>query len=198
MPQPPATAGIQVHPAETHRFDDLATILNPNGNDRACWCMAYRIPSSEYNALRGEHRADRVRELCAERPVPGLLAYVDGTPAGWCGVSPRSSLARLRRSRTIPTIDDIPVWSVICFVVRSGFRRQGVTHALLEGAVTHARSSGAPVIEGYPVDPDGARINSSAAHVGTTGLFESAGFRRVRQTEAHSGGLPRWLMRLDL
>jgi hypothetical protein len=42
------------------------------------------------------------------------------------------------------------------------------------------------------------RINASAAHVGTTGLFESAGFHRVHETRARADKLPRWLMRLDL
>lgn len=204
MPEPGArgqqipAARIDVHPADGDRFGDVAAILNPSGNERACWCLAYRITSAEFNALRGEQRAERVRTLCAERPPPGVLAYTDGTPVGWCGVAPRSRLERLTRSRTIQAIDDVPVWSVVCFVVRSGYRRRGVTRALLDGAVTHARSWGAPALEGYPVDTGGRRINPSAAYVGTTALFESAGFRRIRQTQARSDRLPRWLMRLDL
>lgn len=36
------------------------------------------------------------------------------------------------------------------------------------------------------------------AYVGTTGLFEAAGFQRMFETKARSAGLPRWLMRLEL
>ena len=196
--QPTPGLPIDVRLVDALRFDDLAAILNPSGNDRACWCLAYRITSADYSALRGEKRSERVRNLCAKQPAPGVLAYAGGTPVGWCGVSPRSRLERLSRSRTIPTIDDVPVWSVICFVVRSGFRRLGVTRALLDGAISYARSCGAPAVEGYPVDTGGARISSSAAHIGTTGLFEAAGFRRVQETQARSDKRPRWLMRLDL
>lgn len=128
----------------------------------------------------------------------GVLAYDGTTPVGWCGVGPRAQLHRLTRSRTMPSIDDIPVWTVICFVVRSGHRRKGVAHALLDGAVSFARSHGAPVIEGYPADPGRGRINSSAAHVGTIGLFAAAGFELVEETKARSARKPRWLMRLDL
>lgn len=39
---------------------------------------------------------------------------------------------------------------------------------------------------------------STLAYVGTTGLFESAGFERVVKTASKSGGLTRWLMRRDL
>jgi len=189
---------IDVRPADASRFGDLATVLNPNGNDRACWCLAYRLTSSDNNALRGERRAERVRDLCSREPAPGVLAYLDGEVVGWCGVSPRDRLARLMRSRTIPLLDDLPVWSVICFVVRPGHRRRGVTHALLDGAVEYAREQGAPAVEGYPVDTGGDRIDQAAAYVGTTTVFEVAGFRRVVRTQAVSDRHPRWLMRLDL
>jgi len=189
---------VEVHPATEDRFDDVAVILNPNGNDRACWCLAYRAPAADFSAMRGEQRAEYVRGLCARRPAPGVLAYSGETPIGWCGVGPRSQLERLKRSRTIPTVDDVPVWSVICFVVRAGFRRQGVAHALLDGAVAYARSHGAPMVEGYPVDPGEGRINSAAAHVGTVGLFRSAGFELVAETQSRSDRQPRWLMRKDL
>lgn len=68
----------------------------------------------------------------------------------------------------------------------------------MAGAVSYARSHGAPVIEGYPVDPGEGRINPSAAYVGTIGLFAAAGFSLIEETEARSDRRPRWLMRLDL
>ncbi|WP_290062721.1 GNAT family N-acetyltransferase [Amycolatopsis solani] len=187
---------VIVRPAS--RFEDVASILDPSGNERACWCLAYRVTSAEYSALRGEARAERVRRLCAGEFAPGVLAYDGATPVGWCGVSPRSSMERLKRSRTMPPLDDLAVWSVVCFVVRSSHRGQGVSAALLAGAVDYARSCGAPAVEGYPVDPEGARIGSSAAHVGTTSLFEAAGFERIRPTGARADRRVRWLVRRDL
>ncbi len=186
---------VLVIPASADRFDDVAAVLNPNGNDKACWCLAYRAPNAENRRLVGAERGDYVRRLCADDLAPGVLAYADDEPVGWCGVGPRSSFERLKRSRTIPRVDERPVWSVVCFVVRAGHRRKGVARALLEGAVAYARECGAPAVEGYPADNAGARFNSTAAHVGTVGLFESVGFERVRQTSAHADRLPRWLVR---
>lgn len=190
---------IEVAPATVDRFADVETLLAPARPDApACWCLSYRVSSSEFNALRGAERPARLRELCAGERPPGMLAYINGLPVGWCAFGPRTEMERLQRSRTIQKLDDVPVWSIVCFVVRTGYRRQGVARALLEGVIDYARRNGAVALESYPVDTEGRRINTSFAFVGTTGMFESAGFDRVAETSAHSGGLVRWIMRLDL
>lgn len=190
---------IEVHPATDDRFDDVALILSPKNPDvPACWCLSYRISNQEQRALPGRERPARLRRYAQEGAPPGVIAYVDGEPAGWCSVGPRSSHHRLTHSRTIPTVDDVPVWSVICMVIRPPFRRQGLARHLLNGAVDYARSQGAPTLEAYPIDPEGGRINSAFAYVGTTELFESVGFERVLATSSKSAGMTRWLMRRTL
>jgi GNAT superfamily N-acetyltransferase len=134
-----------------------------------------------------------------ERPIaPGMLAYVDGAPAGWVNVGPRSEIGRLQRSRTITPVDDVPVWSVLCFVVRAGFRRRGLTRQLLRGAAQYAALHGAPAIEGYPVDPAGRRLSGTLLFVGIASTFEAEGFERIGSTLATSAGLPRIVMRKPL
>jgi len=181
----------EVLPATTERFGEVATLLGRGNN--GCWCLYWRLASGEFN--RVPDRPGKVRELLAGDPAPGLLAYLDETVVGWCGLGPRSQMGRLARSRTIPAVDDLPVWSVTCFVVRTGFRRKGVARALLASAVSYAAEHSAPALEGYPIDPAGARVSTAFAYVGTTSMFEAAGFHRVMQTNAHSASLPRWLMR---
>lgn len=102
-------------------------------------------------------------------------------------------------SRTIPHLDeDEDPWSIVCFVVRGGFRKRGLMHELLDGAVEHARSSGAALVEGYPVDTGGRRVDAISGYVGTVQLFEAHGFTRFSATDAHSGGSDRWVMRRRL
>ena len=188
-------AAIEVVPATPDRWDDVVTILGGNG-DLGCWCQAPRGIAVGYGKSESGARREALREQLADEPPAGMLAYVDGEVAGWCGFGPRPRLPRLERSKTIPKVDDQPVWSVLCFNVRVGYRRRGVAAALLEGVVDYARRSGAPGVEAYPIDPDGGRVDVSFGYVGVTPMFERLGFERIVETAAHSDRRPRILMRL--
>ncbi len=184
---------ISVVPATPARWDDIAACLGGDG-DKGCWCEAWRGVE-----IRGEPRRDALRRHLAENEVPpGFLAYLDCEVAGWAGVSVRTLTPRLAKSRTIPAVDDLPVWSIGCFRVRPGFRRKGVAGALLAGIVDAARAAGAPGVEAYPIDPGGRRVDVSLGYVGMASMFDRAGFRRIMDTDAHSAGLRRILVRHDL
>ena len=189
---------VEVVPATTERFDDLAVMLGPKKSPDAnvCWCLSHRLDSRTNNELVGRARGEYVRELCDREPRPGMLAYDDeGEVVGWAAVAPRAELP-FARSRKIPHVDDLPVWSVWCIRVRPGHRGQGVSHDLLAGAAAYAQSQGAPAVEGYPVDNRGEKVDITMAYVGTRGLFERAGFVKAADTDSVSGGFPRVLMRL--
>ncbi len=187
-------ADIEVVPATPDRWRDVAKLLGDGREDVGCWCQPWRG-----DVAKGESRPDGLkRQLAAGAPPPGFLAYLDGEPVGWAGVSARSVAPRLRDSRTIPTIDALDVWAIGCFRIRPGFRRRGVATALLDGIVAAAREAGAPGVEAYPIDPGGKRVDVGFAFVGLASMFDRAGFRRVVETDAHSARLPRLLVRLDL
>jgi GNAT superfamily N-acetyltransferase len=185
---------LEVRPA--HEFDGVATMLGPkNPQSSVCWCLSWRLNSKENRQLTGTARADKVRQLCARALAPGVLAYLDGEVVGWAGIAPRSELHPIENSRRIPHVDALPVWSLWCIRVRPGFRKQGVTRALIDGAVDYARTSGAPAVESYPVDNKGERVDQTMAFVGTRSMFERAGFTTASDTDSVSGGFPRILMR---
>jgi GNAT superfamily N-acetyltransferase len=190
-----ATAGstIEVLPA-TGRFGDFAEVVGTKKPDAgACWCMSYRD-----SRLSNTERPKYMARECETSPGPGVLAYVDGEVAGWCSVAPRTTYRRLMNSRTIPFLDERDVWSIVCFVVRAGYRKQGLMHVLLDGAVAHAKKHGATVVEGYPAETGGDRIDTISGYVGTTDLFEAHGFTRAVETTAHAGHRVRWIMRREL
>lgn len=188
---------IDVVPATTERWADVETLLGGDG-ERGCWCQAWR-GRDEIAKVRGESRVETLRrQLRDDDPPPGFLAYIDGEVVGWAGVSVRTTTPRLMNSRTIPLLDEQPVWSIGCFKVRVGYRRRGVATALLDGVIEAARAAGAPAVESYPIDPAGRRTDVNFAFVGLASMFDAAGFRRVLTTDAHSAGLPRLLVRLEL
>jgi GNAT superfamily N-acetyltransferase len=189
---------IEVRPANAARFDDVATMLGPkNPTSSVCWCLSHRVDAKTNQELVGAARGEYVRRLCSRDVAPGVLAYEGDEVVGWAAVAPRAELP-FARSRKIPHVDDLPVWSVWCIRVRPGYRGKGISHALLDGAVAYARSHGAPAVEGYPVDNKGQRVDITMAYVGTRGVFERAGFSKAADTTSVSGGIARVLMRLDL
>ena len=190
---------LTIFPATADRFDDVARLLAPPRPDApACWCLTYRVTSAEFSALRGEDRPNRLKGFFEGDAAPGVVAYVEGEPAGWCAFGPRTEMGRLQRSRTIQRLDDLPVWSVVCFVVAAKHRRRGIAARMLGEAVAYARAQGVPALEAYPIDNKGAKISGAFAYVGTVSLFESAGFAKIAETSSRSGGLSRWIMRRDL
>jgi len=192
---------ITVLPAAPEHWQDIEELFAGT----PCWCQYWRVSSSEYGRRPKEelpealerHR-NSLRSQLEGLTHPGIIAYMDDQICGWCGIGPRYEMERLVRSRTIPAVDDRPVWSIVCFLVRTGYRRKGVAKALLQGVIDCAKTYGVPALEAYPVDPEGKRISTAFAYVGTTSMFEKAGFVRVLETSARSAGLPRWLMRLEL
>ncbi len=186
---------IEIRPATV--FADVKTMVGPKRPDaNVCWCLSYRIPSKENRALVGPAREERVKQLLGDGPI-GVLAYDGDEVVGWAAVAPRADTA-FARSRTIPDVDDVAVWSVWCIRVRPGHRKEGISHHLLRGAVEFARECGAPAIEGYPVDNRGEQVDLTMAYVGTRALFEEAGFVKAADTGSVLDGFPRVLMRLDL
>lgn len=189
---------VEVKPATIERFDDVAIMLGPKNPDSSvCWCLSHRVDSRTNRELVGPARGDYVRSLCERATAPGVLAYDGDAVIGWAAVAPRSELP-FARSKKIPHVNDLPVWSVWCIRVRPGHRGKGVSHHLLDGAVAYARAKGAPAVEGYPVDNKGAKVDATMAYVGIRALFERAGFTKVADTRSVSGGFPRVLMRLSL
>ena len=96
----------------------------------------------------------------------------------WLSLGPREDFAKLAKSPVMKPVDDQPVWSVVCFVVPSEHRRQGVARELLAGAIKYAKKRGIRLLEGYPVDGDEPSAASGSCF-GSRRMFEEAGFEEV-------------------
>ncbi|WP_315094462.1 GNAT family N-acetyltransferase [uncultured Cellulomonas sp.] len=184
---------VRVEAATPERWSDVVAAFGARASrPDSCWCQRFRTHDQPSN------RDELHREIeTADVPV-GLVAYVDGGPAGWTRVVPRATLPGVMANRALRRLrdDDPAVWWVTCVTVRSELRGAGVGTALLVAAVEHARRHGASAVEGHPVDVarlSAATVSGSALFTGTLTMFEAAGFHEIGRTY-----VSRPVMRLQL
>ena len=170
---------IEVVPLTAGRWDDLERLFGARGACGGCWCMAWRLARSAFVSGKGAGNRAALKALASATPSPGVLAYVDGEPAGWCAIAPREAYPVLARSRVLKPVDEAPVWSVSCFFVARAYRRCGLSSLMLRAAVAYAASCGARIVEGYPVAPRSGTLPDVFVWTGLPGTFEAAGFKEV-------------------
>ncbi len=175
---------ITIEPATPERWEDLAALFGERGASEGCWCMFWRVRRKEFQHMRSEDNREALRQMTEHGEEPGLLAYIDGRPVGWCSVGPRESYAALEHSRKLKRLDDLPVWSIVCFFMDRTARGQGLMGALIRGAVAYAREHGAKLVEAYPTDMQsekmaGQRLSGDGGYMGIASAFREAGFLEV-------------------
>jgi GNAT superfamily N-acetyltransferase len=173
-----AAQDFTTRPLTATTWADLEALFGlPSGSIvRGCWCMHYRKTGTP--AWTPAENKTALRDLVGSGVIPGLIGYLDGKPAGWISLGPRSEYLRLRRSPIMKPVDDTDVWSVVCSFVPRMHRGRGLQHRLLAAAVDFARQSGASVLEAYPVDKPG-RSHDDFMFFGSRSLYERAGFTEV-------------------
>lgn len=169
---------LAFHPASPDRWSDFETLFGKNGACAGCWCMWWRLRRSEWAKGKGAGNRAAIRGIIRKGEEPGLLAYDVDRPVGWCAVAPRGAYPGLARSRVLRPVDETPVWSVTCFFIDRGYRKRGVSTALLRAAADFVRARGGRVIEGYPVAAR-SEMPAAFAWTGLDRAFTEAGFTEV-------------------
>lgn len=172
---------LKIYSLDCERWNDFELLFGPRGACGGCWCMSWRLKKSEFEIGKGEDNKYSMRNIVYNGRPAGVLAYVDGKPAGWCAAAPREVYKRLESSRVLKRIDDEPVWSITCFFIAKDFRRKGISTELIKGAVEYARLNGADIVEAYPVVPYGKNVPDAFLWTGTPAAFEAAGFTVAKQ-----------------
>ena len=153
-----ANAELEFQPVTLGQWPDLQKLFGPNGADSGCWCMWWRQTREQFQRLHGEPNRKSMERLLRGGEVPGILAYHEGRPVGWCSVAPRRCFPALDRSPNLKAVDDEvddeAVWSIVC-------------------------SRGAAAVEAYPIDPRHSADRPGAAFTGQLDTFLRAGFTEV-------------------
>lgn len=194
---------VEIAPAQAVPFAHLEAVLGTTGDGPRCWCRWWLDTNARFNAASVDEKKAALRADIAADAPRGLLATVDGAPAGWVAVAPRPQYQRLPRTRAfaaaLPTEDwsDPAVWSIVCFVITREHRGAGLSAALLDAAVDAARDGGALVVEGYPVEVE-KRRDARGLYTGVSSVFERAGFEEVARVPGTPSRPTRVVMRLTL
>ena len=166
---------LTIRPLTPELWPALEDLFDAHGACQGCWCMYGRIGSAYRKRPRAENKA-AFREIVRRGPPPGLLVFEGEVAVAWCQLTPRDAVPWLDRTWRLKRVDDLPVWSLSCFYVRIGHRRQGITAPLIVAALEAARRAGAPALEAYPFD---AAVSPSASGTGYASTFARAGFAIV-------------------
>ncbi len=164
-----------IRPLTPDLWPALEDLFDTRGPCGRCWCMATRIGSAYRKRAADDNKA-AFRRIVKRGPPPGLLAFDGDLAVGWCQLTPRDAVPALDHQWRIARVDDVPVWSLSCFYVRIGYRKKGVTAALIAAAVQAAKRAKAPALEAYPLD---AALTPSSSSTGFVTTFTRAGFKPV-------------------
>ncbi len=177
--------GFTWRPANEASAADVEAVF-ATGTAQKCRCQGLKVPGWIWRDSTQEERdaAQIAQTGCGTKgPTSGLIGYVDGEAAGWVAIEPRENYPRLwNRQKAWMRIDPEleGVWSVTCFVVRKGWRRAGLMYELAAATVEYGERVGAPVLEGYPVEPPpGKTVIWDEASVGLLQVFLEAGYEVV-------------------
>ena len=183
-----AGSELVIEPLTMSRWSAFADLLDQGGPAGRCWCVA-PLGIDYRRRPVASNRAD-FRQAVKQGPPPGLLALHDQLAVGWCRVTPRDAVPGLDRAFRTRRVDDVPVWSISCFYIRKGHRREGIMTALITAAIEYARAAGAPALEAYPLD---GAVSPSATSTGYASTFARAGFSEIARRSPE-----RPIMRLQL
>ena len=166
-------------PVTKERWKDFEKLFGEKGACAGCWCMYWRLKQSVLDAQKGNGNKRAMKKIIGSGKIPGILAYSEGEPIGWCSVAPREDFSRLDNSRILKPVDEKSVWSVVCFFIHKDHRKRGLSIALLNAAKKFVKSSGGKILEGYPIEPKKDKMPDAFAWTGISAAFQSAGFKEV-------------------
>ena len=155
--------------------------------------MWWRSTRREFEARKGEGNRKAMKGIVDSGKVPGILGYLGNKPVGWCAVAPREEFSSLERSPVLKRLDDLPVWSVVCFFIAQGFRGRGIAEAMIGAALDYVKRRGGSMVEAYPTPPKKTPLAPVSSFMGLPAMFARAGFVECARPSAS-----KWIMRCRL
>jgi GNAT superfamily N-acetyltransferase len=156
-------------------WPDFEKLFASNGGVwGGCWCMFFHRRGG-FDAKAYQKNKEAKEALTREGRAHGTIVYCGKDPVGWCQFGPKEELSRIDGKRGYTPTAAEP-WRITCLFVAPGHRRSGVAKFAVGESVRYMKKLKAKVVEAYPAE--GER-SATLLWMGTPGLFEGAGFKRV-------------------
>jgi hypothetical protein len=146
-----------------------------NGVWGGCWCTAFHQRSPEQKKSSEATKAYK-RRLVEEERAHAALVFDGEICVAWCQYGTPQELPNIYHKKEVEGKMTMPDWRITCIFVDRDYRKKGLSLFALNGALELIRVSDGGVVESYPQDAQGRKINNSFLYNGTKEIFEAAGF----------------------
>jgi len=165
-----------------------ALIARHGGVWGGCWCMGFHEKTPGWGVSADLLQAEK-QALVMEGRAHAALVFDGEVCLGWCQYGPPAELPRIKHRKAYGA-EDLPDWRITCFFVDKTARGQGVAEAALIGALGLIGQAGGGVVHSMPEEHGGRKVSGSFLWNAEIGMFDRAGFERVRKL-----GKNAWLVR---
>lgn len=170
-------AEYTVEPLGSDTWDAFAGLVERhNGVWGGCWCLSYHPKFPERGQSIEGNRALKQR-LVEEGQAHAAVVFDGDRAVGWCQYGAPEELPGISHRKEYEAgLVESPDYRLTCFFVDRDYRRKGVAEAALRGALELIAEAGGGLVEAYPYDTQGRKVNGSFLYNGTRSLFERADF----------------------
>ena len=167
---------LEFRPVVPEEWGNMQMLFEQMDSNRGCWCMWWRLRRKEFDRNYGEGNCEAMKDIVLSDRIPGILAFANDEPVGWCSIAPREDFPVLDRSPVLKRVDDQPVWSIVCFFIARAYQGLGIMAQLTQAAISYARENGAIIVEAYPLIPEASQNPESQSYTGVISVFHQLGF----------------------
>lgn len=157
-----------------------ALIERHNGVWGGCWCLEFHVRTPD---MRKTYDGNRIakRRLVDNGEAHAAVVFDGELAVGWCQYGTPEELPRITHRKEYEAGMDVPAdYRITCFFVDRDHRRSRVATVALNGAIALIAEAGGGIVDGFPYDTGGGKVNSSFLYNGTRDLFSAAGFEYQR------------------
>jgi len=188
---PARASTLRAEPLSPATWPEFARLVEKHhGIFGGCWCISFHLGPGDGKRAPAEYRA--MKEARVRDGTAHAALVLDGPNAvGWCQFGSPAELPNIRSRKAYEEGNPAPSdWRITCFFIDRERRGEGIAHVALRSALEEIARLGGGSVEAYPEEVRGRKISRSFLCSGTLGMFERAGFERVRKIAMH-----RWVVR---